>query len=239
MQFRIELPQSAQISVKPGESVRHGQSLFKIRAASSVTIAVSRELGVKPESIFSYLTKVIGEVIEEGAVLAEKKSMLKKRTVTATQSGLIKAIDHELGTVLIETHTGTDKTYPSFFEGRVITFDSKKEVLTIELPESETIDLSDCSPYGGGELIFVNTEDFYAVEEENVTGKIIAVKTISDHFAAKLDALGAAGVVYFSGDTTSLPFWAKVKSEADFDKFESFSSKNIVISKLEKKAVVY
>ncbi len=239
MQLTFSLPDLSSLIPEIKSEVKIGDKLFKIQKSGSVSIAISQPLKIKPADIFSVLLKNIGDSISADDILAKKKTLLSEKTVIASETGVISKIDHDMGVVYIETALDESQTYLSFFNGTIVGFDKKTDLLTIELLGGTSYSLKSASAFGGGHLSILTEKDFFTIQEAEVDDHIVCVENLSNQIDAKFDALGAIGAVYLKGEGSKLEGYAQLINEAEFKKLIESKGKYIAFSGHEKKVVVY
>src|SRR5438067_2085971 len=88
--------------VKEGQKVDFKTPLLETPVSTTISINIASHLGIAPSQIFLSIKKVVGENIQKGELLAQKKTLLSKKTFTSPYEGVLKEINHEDGTIVIE-----------------------------------------------------------------------------------------------------------------------------------------
>lgn len=156
-------------------------------------IYLSRELGIAPDKIFMHLSKVVGDQITIGDIIAEKKSVLGTKRVTSGHEGILKEIDHQEGFVLIESQIETTDQKNAYFVGQVQ--DIKGNLVTLKVKTSKSFDLKDVTQDFGGEVMFCSEQTLSSLKENDVQHKVIFTEYIKASEAIRLDVLGVYGII--------------------------------------------
>src|SRR5436190_26218 len=101
---------AGKLLIKERQRVDFTTPLLRSSESELVTENVVSHLGIKSSEIFLVSRKIVGDQITEGEVIAEKKSFFRIRKFLSPLSGVIKEINHEDGTVTIETSKKTGGT---------------------------------------------------------------------------------------------------------------------------------
>ena len=74
---------------------------FKSKRLSNDTqeigVDIAQELAIAPKDIYKYLTVELGKMVDEGAVLAQKKGFMQTQVARAPKAGEVRRIDHTTG----------------------------------------------------------------------------------------------------------------------------------------------
>ncbi|MCS6956434.1 MAG: acetyl-CoA carboxylase biotin carboxyl carrier protein subunit [Patescibacteria group bacterium] len=194
MIVHFPLLKEAKILVKTGDKIDFNTPLFNINLKKEFIINIAEKLSIRPEKIFSYLKKLVAEKIKKDEVLAEKKSLLSSIIVKSPVSGIIKEINHNHGTIVIEITSEEKNQFLSPFKG--IIEEIKNDFLKIKLNKAHSFDLKEKSKIDfGGEIFLFKSSDFFNIKTDDIENKIIVVEKLSSFEQIKLEALGAKGFI--------------------------------------------
>jgi hypothetical protein len=145
-----------------------------------------------PKNIFHIVKKGVGDVIQQGDLLAEHKTMFSTRQYFSDVPGTIVHIDHEQGIVLIEEQTGSDELQYCFFTGQIEDIDHQK--INLNVQHTHPIVLASKAQHNGGSLYYLNTSTSDFIEDDIANNYIVT--DMLDHIQmAKLGTLGARGII--------------------------------------------
>src|SRR3989338_9703771 len=119
MLINIPIPEDASCILKKNQSVDFDTPYIERKTLSSASIPVSSQLGIKPESIFRYLKKFVGDQIIKGDTLAEKKTVIGNRKVVSEFAGKIKEINHYQGEIILSVSEDRKEKTLAYFKGDV------------------------------------------------------------------------------------------------------------------------
>src|SRR3989344_7551399 len=126
MNLSVTIPEDTKCLIKPGQFVDFNSPFLENKITSDITIPVSDKLHIPSDKIFNYLKKFVGDPIEEGEVIAEKKSLINNYTVVSSSKGVIKEINHQTGEITVST-TGIQSGYSkAYFKGEVVELEKKQ-----------------------------------------------------------------------------------------------------------------
>lgn len=156
-------------------------------------LRIAEELGIPNDKIFLHMTKIVGDTIESNEIIATKKSPFGAKQVAAPRSGVIKEIDHESGSLVVETSTSTSSVVLSWFEGEVAAYDN--DVVTLNVAASIQVDVTDVTHDFGGKILSIEGERLRELTEDEVANTVVFVPTVHPADVVRLDVLGARGIV--------------------------------------------
>jgi len=229
-------PQSYEPLVKEGQEVDFQTPLFKKKLEEEVILPLASKIKISPKNIYLHLRKVIGDQIEKGELLAEKKTFLSQTEYRSEYNGVIKEIDHKEGYLLIGVISDKEQTVTSYFKGEVT--EVKEKELHIKLKSGQEFALSEASANFGGEVIVLDEAQIIAINEKTAGLKIVIAKKLASYDLSKLEALGIDGFVTVDsavGDR-SIPY-AKLSKAEDFEKISKLKFQYCIIDK--KKSIIY
>lgn len=212
MSFIIRVPQAhipKYMSYTKGDMIKIHDS-FATQSKDSVTVEVASELSIPVKDIFKYLTVTLGDMLEEGTVIAQKKGLLHTTKLYSPLKAEVRSIDHTQGTVtLMRSYTQEDAfLLEGVFEGK----DKGEVLLRVKEGMVSEVDFA-VNRMFGGDVSYVHSEP--SVELELCKDKIVVTETDSSIEMAKIVsmdpvALITGTVVYYS---SSIPL-VKLKPAA-------------------------
>lgn len=190
MVLTIPLPASGKPLIKAGQRVDFDTPLYEQKVRKEIKVFISQKIDVSPKKIFQYIKKLVGESIEEGEILAEKKSFMGSRSYKSEFSGILKEINHTDGSVLVEVSLSESSVQKSFFKGEVTA--SGDGAVHLKVERAKEYEAKEGSAVFGGKAYFMKNEHDILSEEE-VEGCIIVCEEITSYAQMKMEALGASG----------------------------------------------
>ena len=198
--------------LKEGTAVIWGEQPIYEKNESNVVVEVAQELKIVPHNIFKYLHVSLGEMLEKGALIAEKKTVFSRTTLVAPNRAEVRAIDHNTGTVTLVIMESSEAHFA--FQGTFSKID--KQELVFSVPEGSEYEILTSIPntFGGktayigevGEITLGNCED-----------KIIVTALHDTMSLSKITALGPIAVVHYNALYSSTDFLAlALKHKADW-----------------------
>lgn len=202
--------------IKSGQEVDFTTPLVKKGSQEEKIIPLSTALKITPSKIFLHLKKFVGDEIQKGELIAEKKSFLDKKQYLSEYDGTIKEIDHENGSLVVTTTKETSQIIYSYFKGKVS--ECKKGEVTLEVKDSKKYAVKEVTADFGGPVLFVKEEELVTISPEEVKGKVVFSEGLKSYNQSKLEVMGVVGFVsnHSISDSTPPPF-AKVKEGADWE----------------------
>lgn len=216
MQISVFYPSSFKCLLQNGQNVDFDTLYLEQELSTDIAIAVAKKLRIKPNHIFRYLKKFVGEKIHQGEILAEKKGLIGATKVIINQEGIIKEIDHNQGLVIISTPQEKTKSIKAFFKGEVL--EIKKGIILIKVKKGESFPIKNAiNNFGGETFYFLNK--FTDLLNSQLSNKIVISESVSDYFQTKIETLGAKGFVLLNKlpQNTNTNF-AQIKNIDDFKK---------------------
>src|SRR3989344_3063360 len=240
MDIHIQLPENSKLLLKKGTAVAIGDKFYSLSSQKDLAVPISSPLKINPGRIFQHLDVTVGQEVEKGTLLASKKTFLGRKSVTSENKGTITKVDHETGEVTISGGQSTSGVVTAFFNGEIVDYDKQKYLVTIAINKGDAFELKEVSENGGGKIVHIDiTANYFSLTEEDLKGKIILIDELQNHMTAKLEALGAMGILTLKGAAqTDLPV-GKVKLIDDFKKLATGNYTYVIFSSSEKKAIAY
>lgn len=219
MTLTIKIPLRAQVLVSKGDKIEPGTPLFEQKNKKNITVNIAEKLKIKPDLIFRYLDKIIGEDVQKGEILASKKGMFKTRKVLSTHEAIIKEVSHITGeiTLLIdddsESHPNVLENTVSGLKGTIERIDAT--TITIALKGAEAYPVKNVTADYAAELFyFTNDGLYFTANEDQLKNKLVVIDELKAHIEVKCEALGCVGFLYLSGKpTTQLPSASFIKKD--------------------------
>lgn len=201
MIVKIDIPHDAHPLLKKGQKVKIGDPFYATTSEEDAIISFVKELGIKAQDIFRYTKIVIGDTINIGDIVGEKKKLLGKKTLVSNVAGKVKHIDYSTGNLVVSTASAHENTTSAFFAGEVTNISEEGTFIEVDIGKAHEYKASgkaDC----GGMLSKLSDKDFYSYSADEIVDKMILIHSLQSHIEAKTDALGASGILYVEGDTT-------------------------------------
>jgi len=236
-----QIPSNVNLLVKKGDRVNFETPLFENNVYEEIKIDVVKNLEINPKTIFRYLVKLVGEKVEKDEIIASKKGIFSSKKIASPFDGTITEIDHNLGTVTINTLSSDKKNIIlSPFFGTVEKVE--KNLLKIKLNKGEEFELKKSSDDFGGEIFYLNQSEYYQISNETLENKIIVStdEKLPSFIQIKAEALGAKGFITLQSlsEKTDCQF-AVLKNIADLKKIVEKNFKYCTVIKKSDKIYFY
>jgi len=215
----IEFPVDGnrEVAVRVGMKVDFSTPLYKGEERLSTRIEVTNTLSVHPKEIFTFLKKNVGDIVQKGELLAQKKSFFSTHNVISDSSGEITEIDHIDGVVLIESEVDT-RTETCWFTGEVSSV--TKGHISLKIGKHITAHAEHISDMFGGEVWFIKDD-----QGEVPLYPVACASLISSYEQAKMEAMGVRGLITSTSKNEVIQFpVAKLK---DFSVLEQVKQKQL------------
>lgn len=191
MILSIPIPEKGKLLIKVGQSVDFNTSLYEEQIAHEVKIIISDKIHVPSQKIFQYLKKVVGETVQKGEILAEKKSLLSATRYKSEWEGILKEINHIDGSILIEVATSNAFVKKAFFSGEIAKIEKGEVQLKVnKMRECEGKEITNLF---GGKVFYLRKD--VEINEESIQTAIVVAESISGYTQIKMEALGARGFI--------------------------------------------
>lgn len=214
MVLTIHVPEHAKILIKPGQKVDFNIPFYEILGVSDYEIPLSKKLEVKPDKIFHYLKKFVGEDVKKGEILAVKKTLFSTHKVLSENDGKIKEINHDIGLIIISVKNDEANKVKTYFKGEVTEIKNREIHLKVE--NAKTFSLKKLSGEFGGEVFYLNSDKVPEIISANLEKKYVVTSLVTSYLESKVEALGIAGYITLHKlpEGTSLPY-AQLKEIED------------------------
>lgn len=237
MVVKLAIPENARLLVKQGQKVKIGDPFYSTVSEEDSIISFVNELGIKAQDIFKYAKVVVGDTLQVGDIVGERKRLMGKKTIKADTAGKVKHIDFTSGVVVVGVPSKNGSTVPTFFTGEITHASDSSDIIQVEIGNAKTYEATgnvDC----GGESHVLLEKEFFSYSSEDIRDRIMIIHTIQSHIEAKIDALGGAGIIYVDGSITEQMPSVKV-SESDLEKLIQNPPTYILFSTTERKLFGY
>lgn len=222
----IQLTPDLEVTIKKGSLVKAGDIIAKRSGKiHKEKIPLGKILSIDSKRITSFIVKKLGSKVKKGEILAKKEGMFKSVRVLSPFSGILESVDLKDGSLLLVSQEVTEvlETSPldGFVEGATgeeITISFEGKVIEGEKGKGERAI--------GYSLVFKEHVDMHHFTSE-VSGKIVIGKTFTEGARAKLNALGAKGLVsleYYEDFPVSVKL-----SEKSLKELVNVHNKNIIL----------
>jgi len=192
MKIPVKIPKDAELLIKSGQTVDFGTPFHRSKGKKMTRIALAETLGFKPEKIFIVLKKGVGDKVKKGDLLAEHQAMFSTKQYLSSVNGIIKEIDHNLGTVTLELDSDDAKVTMCFFSGQVDTV--MEDHIEVKVKRSSKFDTLETKNYLGGAVYYINDIN-KPLTEENISQKCIFGISINPLDQTKIETLGARAFI--------------------------------------------
>ncbi len=237
MNVTLTLPEGATSKVNSGDTVKFDDMLYSFYNENTVTLNISDQLKIKPEGIFHYLNKIIGESIQKGELIAQKKGALFTQKVISEYTGVLKEIDHRLGTITLNVVSDDEKDIRADIEGEVEKVEGNK--IALKVKGGTSIPLKEVNKDGMGDVFIFPEEAYFSATEDEIDNKIIVMKELKTHILAKCEALGCNGFIALTGTNSSNLPCAFLNKETDYATLQKHSNSHIIFTVEDKAIILY
>lgn len=235
MVVSLNIPDNVRVLVKKGQLVDYSTPLWEKVSEETIEIDIAKKLAIKPEKIFDYLKKFIGDQVKKNEVIAEKKGFLFNKEILSPKEGEIKEINHDLGVVVLSSLTQKQIIH-SFFKGEIV--DVGKTLLKVKVDDGHAYLIKKTAEELGGDVYYYQPNNFLTASD--VEEKIVIFNEIDSIQQIKIEALGAKAFIgaKMIPETTHLPFF-QLKNQKDIEKIFQFKKSACLIVKNESKIIFY
>lgn len=221
MIIELPIPKGKKILIKEKDDVNFDTPLVKVINVKSIKIPISQELDIPPKKIFLTLTKNVGDQINLGDIIAKKKSLLSEKKYLSDFAGVLKEIDHDEGSILIEAEDKEGEKINSFFKGKVHKI--KDGIIEIEVQAAEKFQLIEASDNFGGEVTIADEQDLNKIKQ-NISNKVLLIKKIQTYNQLKLEVMGAVGYITIEPLSKQIDIpYARIKNIEDWEKIKKLN----------------
>ena len=237
MILTISIPDNSKCLLQPGQKVDHDTLFLENKISSEESIVIAKRLHIPSDKIFKYLKKFVGDTVNKGEILAEKKSLITTLSILSDFSGIIKEINHNDGNVIVSTITPQSKQIKAYFKGEV--FELEKNQLKIKVEKVQEFDLKQVTANFGGETFYLKDAS-KPISDPQTSNKIMVIESITPYLKTKAEALGIRGFVTLKklSQDSNLPH-AQIKNIEDFKKILHLNFPYCLIDKQYSKIYFY
>ncbi len=175
----LVLPQGFIPIIKQSDSVKIGQVLAQKTTSSEVSLALTKELGIKAKEVAKFLKKQPGEKITPGEIIAQKKNVFGRITakVVSKTIGTITRFERDTGELFIlieQQENNTPETFISPIEGTILVCNNEKIVIQTE--KNAVVGTKGFGPQVFASLYIledVETVDPYHIQSDAIGGIVV------------------------------------------------------------------
>lgn len=233
----VHIPEKAAILVKEGDLVDTETPLAELaKTSDTLQIELSKILNISPKKITKYIKKNIGDNLIEGEIIAEKKSFLSSVVVRSPHPGKVEGFDLSVGTVTYRVESQEKRNIYPAMKGKIKTVSGN--VIEIECIAKSYDTLGGSGSKVSGTLRYIKGESVGVLEVLGEMEKsIILIHEVTDAGIAKMDALGALGLI--CSKTNSLDGFPTVCVDKHiFHKMVEEEGKEVIIDPSSKKIYI-
>lgn len=240
MSITIHLPIShfAKVMVCQGDHITANTTLAKlIESFESETIHLAKLLSVPNSNISKYLKKKIGEKIEAGEVIAEKKGFLSSSYVKSPINGKLEQLDLSAGTLsLLKYSKEGKKEFLSPVSGKVVSIGKSSIEIEVKNPVFTAVKGEGNETIGN--LCFLDKDEIGVLDMQNeVDDSIVIGRSFTEVALLKLSVIGGLGVITIKiKKDISFP-WVQVEENV-FDKLTDFAGQQVWLKPEDKQIVI-
>ena len=187
--------------VKQGDTIKVGQVLAEKEASDDKKISLAEAFSTKPRSTGKYVRVSAGDQVNEGDVIAVKKTLFREEKVFSEVSGTVVGFERDTGDLVIKSSEKgeKEKDLVSPIDGTVtvcnneqIVIETDKDVLVGERGVGSTAEatLLEITPKEGQE----NSSLLFALDSQAI-GKILLAETVDHDTLFKAIGMGVEGVI--------------------------------------------
>lgn len=228
MTINLSIPANAKLLVKSGQEVDFKTPFIKRSLKKSIKIKIADELGIQPAKIFLHLTKVVGDSINKGELLASKKTFWGEKKYFSDFEGLVKEVNHEDGSIIVDIESEEERTKKSYFKGEI--GEIRKGEFELKVKKAKDFSLKEASNDFGGEVTHVAQDSLANLDPDKIENKIIVGSDLRSFDQTRLEVMGATGFVALQllAPKISVPY-ARIKNPADWDEIKKIELPYCVI----------
>lgn len=218
MKLLIKIPSFNELLISPGQEVDFDTPFIKTSTPKNTVVPISTILGFPPDKIFLNLKKLVGDKVKKGDVVGETKSFMSTKQYVCEIDGIIKEINHQSGSIVIESVIDNSDMINCFFKGTVITI--HPDVIELKVNQVKEYEIIPPKKYTGGTVAYHTSGD--TIKEENIINKFICAEELHPFDQTKIETLGARGFImlYELKKPTSLSS-IKIKTIPDFKEIQN------------------
>ncbi|OGK12494.1 hypothetical protein A3C98_01375 [Candidatus Roizmanbacteria bacterium RIFCSPHIGHO2_02_FULL_37_15] len=237
MNISISTPTDTKCILKVGQKVDFNTPFIEDYQSEDIIISIAKKLQIPSDKIFKYLKKFVGDPIQKGDIIAERKSLISKNVILSDYNGVIKEINHYEGTVNISIYKSKNTFTNAYFKGEIV--ELTKERIKIKVTEAKDFQLKQASTNFGGETIFFK-DPYGPIFASQAANKIMIAEVVDVYLKTKAEALGIRGFVTMRvpPQNSDLPE-AQIKTIEDFKQILKLNLPYCLIDKQYSKIYFY
>lgn len=193
MKLLVKIPSNTDLLITPGQDVDFHTPFIRKKTTLPKTIPVANILRFEPEKIFMNLRKLVGEQLRHGDLVAEHKTVFSTKQYFSEVEGTITEINHMTGSIVIEMESEEQNQLNCFFKGEVITIGDAH--LELKVKKYKEFDIKPIKQYFGAETFYIPQNTIPIITEDDVDNRFICAYEVKPFEQAKLEALGAVGLI--------------------------------------------
>src|SRR3990167_9697823 len=201
MKIPVRIPKNAELFLKLGQKVDFNTPFHRKKGKKMTRIPLAEILDFKPEKIFIVLKKVVGDTVKKGELLAEHQAMFSTKQYLSSVNGLIKEIDHNLGTITLELDSEGSQTTMCFFKGQVEAID--EGCIEVKVKKANKFDTRETKHYFGGSVHYLDVLN-QPLTEDDIFQKCIFGLALNSLDQAKIETLGAKAFITHLNSPTNI-----------------------------------
>jgi hypothetical protein len=234
------LPENCQLKVSVEDKVTEGQIIAQKKQNNLTRVLpIAKYLEISPEKTLKALNKKIGDRVEEGDLLAEKKGVMNGKKLFSPFSGTVYKLEEESGDLYIVTDQGDSgeaEDIISPIEGKISFCDNTK--IVIDTDKKGIIGLKASGEKAEGELFVIHEKDIdYSDLPKEIKEKVILGEGFESSAIYKAIAMGVIGIICQEIQEDQLEEYRKKQyknpiiqvSKEDFEKLSKLSGKKIIL----------
>ncbi len=220
MTITLPIPTNSKLLIKSAQEVDFKTPFIKRSLKKEVKIKIAGELGIHPAKIFMHLTKIVGDEINKGELIASKKTFWGEKKYFSDFEGIIKEVNHEDGSITIAVESEEERTKKAHFKGEI--GEIRKNEFELKVKKTKDFELKEASSDFGGEIIHIDQNSFLNLDPDKIENKIVVGNNLQSYDQTRLEVMGASGFVTLQmlGPKISL-LYARIKNPADWDEVKN------------------
>lgn len=229
MKVIVQLPEHTSSLIAANQEVDFSTPLIKKGTLDAKVIPVSQILGFAPDKIFLNLKKFVGEKVNKGDLIAEHKSFMTTKQYVSEFGGVIKEVNYQTGSIVIEVESDKTATFNCFFKGEVVSIDETTLELKVKHAKEFEILRSDMAL--GGKVSYEDSS-LRVLNEEKIDDKIICSEEIKPFDQVKYETLGADGFIVLKNlsKSSGVPV-INIKHEKDFKEIQELKLPYCIVNR--------
>lgn len=229
MKVVVQLPEHTNLLITANQEVDFNTPLLNKGVLETKQIPIAQILGFPPEKIFLNLKKFVGEKVQKGDLLAEHKAFLTTKQYVSEFDGLIKEINYQNGSIILEMESDETSTVNCFFAGEILSIDDNQ--LELKVKNAKEFEIEKAEASAGGKVSYEDSTQ-KVLHEEKIDDKMIFAEEIKPLDQVKYEALGADGFILLKplGKTSPVPA-ITLKNEKDFKAIQELKLPYCIVSR--------